>query len=206
MKITKWLGLMPPLMVRLLAAEAQAPAPQGAASIPANMSPAASEVTRLAEAGTSEDVMLAYIQNSAAAFNLSADQILYLGDIGLSSTAITAMLNRDNALRGQPQTYNYEQRAYPATVPPPTAPAPALVPAPSPVPETVAPPPAQAPPPVYVSSPPPDVGYFYDDLSPYGSWVQLEGVGWCWQPRVVVINRSWEPYFDSGPWVWTAAG
>jgi len=206
MKSTKWLGLMAALMVPLLTAEAQTPPPQGAASVPANMSPAASEVTRLAEASTSEDVMLAYIQNSAAAFNLSTDQILYLRDIGLSSAVITAMLNRDNALRGQAQTYNYDQRAYPATVPPPTAPAPAPTPAPSPVPEAVAPSPTQAPPPVYVSSPPPEVGYFYDDLSPYGSWVQLEGVGWCWQPRVVVINRSWQPYCDSGHWIWTDAG
>jgi hypothetical protein len=206
MKRTKWLGLMAVMLVPLLRAQGQEPAPQGAASVPANISPVATEVTRLAESGTSEDVMLAYIQNSAAPFNLSADQILYLKDIGLPSAVITAMLNRDIALRGQPQTYNYEQRAYPPTAAPPAAVAPAPVAAPPPAPEAVTPPPAPAPPPVYVSTPPPDVGYFYDQLSPYGSWVQLEGVGWCWQPRVVVINRSWQPYCDSGHWIWTDAG
>jgi hypothetical protein len=50
------------------------------------------------------------------------------------------------------------------------------------------------------------VNYFYDNLSPYGSWVQLDGVGWCWQPRVVVVNRAWRPYCDSGHWVYTDAG
>jgi hypothetical protein len=59
---------------------------------------------------------------------------------------------------------------------------------------------------VYVSSPPADVSYFYNDLSPYGTWVQLDGVGWCWQPRVVVVNHAWRPYCDAGHWVWTDAG
>jgi hypothetical protein len=170
-----------------------APAPTVAATpgqpaTPA-VSPAAAEVVRLAEAGTSDDVILAYIQNDTAPFDLSADQILYLRDIGVSSGAITAMLSRDNVLRSQP---------VPAGGPPPAPvePPPVAVSAPL-VPET---------PPVYVGSPPPEVGYFYDDLSPYGSWVQLDGVGWCWQPRVVVVNRSWRPYCDSGHWVFSDAG
>ena len=52
--------------------------------------------------------------------------------------------------------------------------------APAPV---AASPPVAAPPPAYVTSAPPDVSYFYNDLSPYGTWVSLEGYGWCWQPR-----------------------
>ncbi len=155
--------------------------------------------------------MLAYVQNSPAQFNLSTDQILYLRDIGIPSSVITAMLTRDSALRTQPQsqpTYTYDQRAYPATVPPPPPVTPVPEPAPSVQPETATapPPPAQAPAPVYVSSPPPEVSYFYDSLSPYGTWIQLEGVGWCWQPRVVVVNRAWQPYCDAGHWIWTDAG
>jgi len=54
--------------------------------------------------------------------------------------------------------------------------------------------------------PPPEVNYFYNDLSPYGTWVYLEGSGWCWQPTVVVINRAWRPYCDSGHWIYSDAG
>jgi hypothetical protein len=64
----------------------------------------------------------------------------------------------------------------------------------------------EAPAPAYVSSPPVEVSYFYDSLSPYGTWVQLDGVGWCWQPRAVVVNHAWQPYCNSGHWVYTDAG
>ena len=203
MNRTKWVGLLGAIVLPLSFGCAQvpvsqpaynvAPPPAGPAPVAAPaLSPAASEVVRLAEAGTSDDVLLAYIQNSQGGFNLAADQILYLRDIGVSSAAITAMLNRDNALRTHATSYT----AYTQTPPP----------APVPVQETVPPPPTQAPPPDYVSSPPPDVGYFYDDLSPYGAWVQLDGVGWCWQPSVVVVNHAWRPYCDGGHWVCTDAG
>ena len=168
--------------------------PAGAPAQPANpvVSPAAAEVVRLAQAGTSEDVVLAYIQNDTAPFNLGADQILYLRDIGVSSTAITAMINRDSVLRSQPMSASAPPPVAQETVPVSSAPVTAPL-----VPEAA---------PVYVSTAPPEVSYFYDDLSPYGTWVQLDGVGWCWQPRVVVINRSWQPYCDSGHWVFTDAG
>ena len=169
----------------------------------------------MAQAGTSDEVLLAYIRNSSSTFDLSADQILYLRDIGLSSAVMTAMLSHDADLRNQPPTYTYDQRLYPPTTPPPseappgpdadTQPAPVSAPSaePGPAPTPVAVP---APAPVYVASPPPDVSYFYNDLSPYGTWVQLDGVGWCWQPRVVVVNHVWRPYCDAGHWVFTDAG
>ena len=155
------------------------------------VSPAAAEVVRLAEAGTSEDIILAYIQNDTAPFDLTADQILYLRDIGVSSASITAMLSRDTVLRNQPPG--------PSSGPPPAPVEPAQT-----VAVTAPLVPEQAP--AYVSSPPPEVSYFYDELSPYGTWVQLDGVGWCWQPRVIVANHGWRPYCDSGHWVFTDAG
>jgi hypothetical protein len=158
----------------------------------------------MAEAGTSDDVLLAYVKNSTSTFDLSADQILYLRDIGVSSPVISAMLSRDTDLKSQAAPYTYDQKLYPATAPAP-APIPAPEAAPAPVTEA-APAPVQAPPPVYVSSPPTDVSYFYGNLSPYGTWVQLDGVGWCWQPRVVIVNHGWRPYCDSGHWVYTDAG
>ena len=167
-----------------------APPDQGQAA-QANLSAGAAEVVRLAQSGVTEDVVLAYVQNSQSTFNLAADDVVYLRDVGLSSAVITAMLNHDNTLRSQQ----------------PQAPPPGTQPPPEPVPsvpvEAPLVPPAE---PSYVANPPADVGYFYDDLSPYGAWVDLEGLGWCWQPRVVVVNRSWRPYCDGGHWVYTDAG
>jgi len=152
----------------------------------APVSPPVAEVVRLAEAGTSEDVIVAYVQNATTPFNLTADNVLYLKDLGVSSQVVTAMLNRDSALRAQAPA--------PIAVPPPV---------PAPPPEPVAP---DVTPPDYASDAPEDVNYFYDNLSPYGSWVELDGVGWCWQPRVIAINREWRPYCDGGHWVDTDAG
>ena len=194
MKTTKWVGLLSIMGCAMAPSVAQPPAPenpgpppppQSAAAVPSDLSPAATEVVKLSESGVGEDVILAYIQNSQAAFNLSANQLLYLRDLGLSSQMITAMLNRDASLKTQPQ---------PAQTPP-------RPPVPEPAPQP------QAPPPDYVSTPPPvEVNYFYNDLSPYGSWVVLEGYGWCWQPRAVVIRHGWRPYCDGGHWIFSDCG
>ena len=199
MKNAKWVGLVVVMALPVLATFAQtpgAPAPgapeQAQAAAAVNLSPGAAEVVRLAGSGVGDDVILAYIQNSQATFNLSADNVLYLKDIGLSPQVTSAMLSHDSTVRSQPQQYA------------PTAPAPA-VPEMSP-PQVTAPPQVVAPPPAYVTSAPADVSYFYNDLSPYGTWVSLEGYGWCWQPRTVVVSPSWRPYCDGGHWVYTDAG
>ena len=220
MKTTKWLRWATALILPLVSAYAQTAGPEpaneaarppNAATAPADLAPNTAEVMRLAEAGTSDDVIIAYIQNSGSAFSLNADQILYLRDLGLSSPVITAMLNRDNTLRSQGQNYSYDQKLYAPSAQP--SPQQQVAPVVTPPATPEAQPPPQTEPasaagaaPVYVSSPPAEVTYFYNDLAPYGTWVQLEGVGWCWQPRVVVINRAWQPYCDSGHWVYTDAG
>src|SRR5437867_7182600 len=68
--------------------DGSAPGP-GVTPAPVAVSPAAAEVVRLAQSGVGDDVVLAYIQNSAGGFDLSAEQILYARDIGLSSQVIT---------------------------------------------------------------------------------------------------------------------
>ncbi len=45
--------------------------------------------------------------------------------------------------------------------------------------------------------------YFYDALSPYGTWVEVEGYGPCWSPDNV--DADWAPYTE-GEWVYTDAG
>src|SRR5258706_1016109 len=64
-----------------------------------DLSPALAEVVKLVQAGVSEDVVMAYITNSAQPFNASSDQIVYLNDLGLSSPVITAMLAHDSSAR-----------------------------------------------------------------------------------------------------------
>jgi hypothetical protein len=165
-----------------------------------NLSAAAGQVLKLAASGVGEDTMLAYVQNAATPFNLSADDVTYLHDQGLSSPVLNAMMNRDKALAQQPAPYNYNQQLYGGTGAPPAPVAPPVpVPAAAPVPVASAPP-------TYVSDAPADVTYFYSDLTPYGSWVNLEGYGWCWQPTTVTLNPGWQPYCDGGHWVYTDDG
>lgn len=47
-------------------------------------------------------------------------------------------------------------------------------------------------------SPQSDVGFFYDELAPYGDWVLTQDNGWAWSPRNV--HPYWRPYND-GRWV-----
>lgn len=48
-----------------------------------------------------------------------------------------------------------------------------------------------------------DVGFFYDELSPYGEWVQHPRWGWVWFPRQV--PPGWRPYW-LGHWALTEFG
>ncbi len=170
--------------------------------VPANLSPGAAEVAKLATSGVGDEVVLAYIKNFEAPFNLSADDVLYLKDIGLSPEVTSAMLSHDSALRDQAQQYApAATNPAPPAAPTPVAPTPAVQPASAPAPTVAA-----APTPVYVSSPPPEVTYFYNDLAPYGTWVQLDGYGWCWQPTAVVITPGWRPYCHGGHWVYSDLG
>src|SRR5258708_37878101 len=186
--------------------DAQPPAAPGAGSN--HLSANAGEVQRVAESGVGEPVVLAYVENNQAPFDLSAEDIIYLKDLGISAPIIAAMVRRDTVLRQQgvqspaaPADTNrfvYDQKLYappnyaPITPAAPAAPAPAVPDQPAPAP---APPPEAAtapllPPPAYVSSPPPQASYFYDSLNPYVTWIELEAVGWSWQPRGLSAARS----------------
>ena len=48
-----------------------------------------------------------------------------------------------------------------------------------------------------------DLGFFYDNLAPYGNWVQRPSYGWVWTPTAV--STSWRPY-ENGHWAWTDEG
>jgi hypothetical protein len=173
-------------------ADADTNAPAIIERIPPNTRPDAvattsgiAEVAKLAQAGVNEQVMLAFVDKYNGRFEVGADQIVYLNDLGVSSTIITAMLKHDDA----------KGPAVAAQAPPPEA-APAAVPPPNPPTTSVAPSPAAS----------TEVSYFYDSLSPYGSWIYIAGYGWCWQPTVAVSVSTWRPYCDNGSWYWSDGG
>src|SRR5215475_9793067 len=71
--------------------------------VPANLkpSPATAEIIKLANAGVEESVMLSFITNSLGTFNLRAEEIIYLNDIGIASGVVTAMIQRDHLLQAE---------------------------------------------------------------------------------------------------------
>lgn len=168
---------------------------------PANvrLSAPAMEIVKLANSGVEEGVMLSYVTNSTSTFNLGANEIIYLNDIGVPGTVVSAMIQHDQALN-----LAAANAAAAAAQPAPTAPAPGYPP-----PAEVAPQPEESAA-VYPPLTPPasEVTYqdFYSGLSPYGTWIDIAGYGRCWQPTVVVANPYWQPYFDCGSWAYTDCG
>ncbi len=63
-----------------------------------SMSPWFYEIERLAKAGVDEGVVQAYINNTAGTFNLTADQVIYLKNLGLSPQVINTMIDHDQEL------------------------------------------------------------------------------------------------------------
>ncbi|MBE0541592.1 MAG: hypothetical protein IH623_09415 [Verrucomicrobia bacterium] len=176
------------------------PAPSTGTALPPHIHPTSplADVVKMAQSGVDDGVMLAFITNATGTFSLGSEEIIYLNDIGVSNEVITAMMERDQVNKQfWANTAQAQAAAASVTVEAPAEPVEAAAP------EYVNPP-QTAP-----AEPQPEItsnDYFYDTLSPYGSWVNVEGYGLCWQPTVVVANRHWQPYSDRGRWVYTDAG
>lgn len=188
--------------------------------LPPSVKPAGplSEVIKLADSGVDEAVMMAFVTNSTSPFNLGVEEIVYLNDIGVAGSVVTAMMQRDQALKESPANAApgpagpgfgapTSQFASEPGTPGQYAPQPPE----SPAPQEMAPEPG--PPADYANenyAPPPaaDAGYstFYGSLAPYGTWVDVAGYGPCWQPTVVIVNPAWRPYCNGGRWVYTEWG
>ena len=168
----------------------------------------AAELIKLASSGQEEAVLLAFVTNFPDLFNLTAEEIIYLKDLGLSSNVVTAILQHDQALKEAATAPAPNPMPGEAQYAPPTpSPLPVM---PQPVP--VAPPPVPAdadypPPDSYAPAPAAAIeDTFYDALAPYGTWMNVEGYGLCWRPSVVVVNPGWQPYFDGGSWLYSDCG
>lgn len=178
------------------------------------LSPNTTEVVKLARSGVDEAVMLAFVTNSTGTFNLGSDQIVYLNDLGVASEVLTLMIEHDRLLRegagGLPPIAPAAMTA--ATQPVYTdsaAVATAAAPQPLEQPQTTW---AESPPAAAateaVPEPPANVtyNYFYNSLSPYGTWMDVEGYGYCWQPSAAVSYAGWRPYVHGGRWIYSTYG
>lgn len=197
------------------AAVKPAPAPDAEKlKLPDTIKPSAalSEVIKLAQAGVDESVMLTYVTNSQNLFKLGADEIIYLKDIGVPDNVVTAMLERDHALQqALNETAQAQAQAAAAQSQAAAAQAQQAAAAQTPAAEAAAPSyvnPPSAQPAESVSQPNVtyNYNYFYNALSPYGSWIEVDGYGWCWRPTVVVIEHDWRPYCHRGRWLYTDLG
>ncbi|MDE3100511.1 MAG: hypothetical protein KGJ88_13665 [Verrucomicrobiota bacterium] len=98
-------------------------APSTASALVPDLSYGATQVLQLSQAKMGDNVIVSYIENSAVAYNLQADQIVYLKQQGVSDTVINAMLNYHGPGTQAPQvaTAPTASTSPTATVPPTVA-------------------------------------------------------------------------------------
>jgi hypothetical protein len=182
----------------------------GVPTLPSDLSAGLAEIIKMAQAHIPEDTILAYIQNSGQIYGPSADEILYLTDLGVSDQVVKALLQKPEAVVAD----NPAPAAPPAAIPTPaTLPAPAMPPVPAALSAPAMPPATESmidvPPAAPLETPPPlqnpQDSYFYNSLAPYGDWVQTPD-GWGWQPMVAAVDPGWTPYCDRGQWMLTDDG
>lgn len=142
--------------------------------------PGVQDVVKLTQAGIADDVILSQIRNNQATYSLTADQIIALKNQGVSQPVIKALIGGGGAA--------------PVTTP---VPMPVLTPAPAPAPVVETP---------VAGAPAVSLESFQAQLAPSGSWLQVPGLGLCWQPTITVSDPNWRPYFDHGHWIYTDAG
>ena len=179
---------------------------------PRTVSPGVASIVELAQSGVGNEVIAAYVGTSSNRYALTSDDIVYLNDLGVSSEVITAMLQRKlneaDAVAAVPATPS------PSTAPAQLPPAQTAVAAGQPLGtppagyyqvDNPAPPTEQVAPQIVVSpvvvNRPVSENYFYSYLAPYGSWMEVPGTGWCWQPSTVVVDPGWQPYCQRGRWL-----
>jgi hypothetical protein len=160
---------------------------------PSNLPAGVQDVVKLTKAGMSEDVILAQVKNAGATYNLTADQLIYLSDQGVSQNVIKSLMAAPGSPAVTTPPTTLPSPTTPPTTPPPTPGIYAPTPVTTPLPQTPAP--------ALVS-----FDYFRGQLNPYGAWVQVPGYGWCWRPSVAAADPFWRPYDNQGHWVYTDGG
>ena len=148
------------------------------------------DLVKLAKSGASEEIMIAYVDSSDVDYRLTADEITYLQDIGVTSRVISEIINHRQPQQNQPLPSQE-----PSEIPRAKLISPAEIPT-----ETTENVQEEAPPPDNT-----DTSFFYDSLDPYGHWIYADDC-WYWQPWAAEIDYRWRPYCDNGSWVYTDCG
>jgi len=176
---------------------------------PTGLSPDLQEVVTLSRQHMGDDVITNYIKSTGKSYKLSADDVIYLSNQGVSQGVISALLQTASS-GGSPADQNPPLASLPAPPPAPVQTPSAIVTAAPPPPgPTPLPVPAVAPVPTPEAAPASEINfsYFQDQLAPYGTWVQVAPYGWCWRPDAALnANPDWRPYYDMGQWVYTENG
>jgi hypothetical protein len=171
---------------------------------PPPLPPGVDEVVQLAQTQIGDEVLLAYIDNSPARFELDIEQILYLHDLGLSAQVIAAMVRHNQDLADPDSLIDEETPSVAAALASVEA-TPDIPPA-----QAMEPNGLEAPTAAAVSTEPAvqqvTHNHFYTALSPYGTWVEVPEYGWSWRPTVSVIDPHWRPYVHGGRWIHTDYG
>jgi hypothetical protein len=209
---------------------AQTPATTAPATNASALSPDLQEVITLSKEQMGDEVITNYVLSTGKVYQLTADQIIYLKNQGVSSPVLNVLIqtassannaaaanapviteNPPPAMPSSPPTVAqpstlapvpYSATAAPNIVTPPLVPT-TPAPPPEPGPETASAPDAAP----DASQPQVNLTYFQTQLAPFGTWVQVPGYGLCWQPtQAIAANPDWRPYYDMGQWMQTDNG
>ncbi len=141
----------------------------------------ADDLIRMARSGVDEEVLTAYIDAAPGSFELSADDIITLKDLGVPSQVINEALRHGRA--SEPDSVSAAETADRVEAGSDDSDAALLTAA------AVVPPPGGL-----------NISFFYEALYPYGNWLDVDGE-WCWRPNAMAISPDWAPYCRHGHWV-----
>jgi|GEM_PF-2398111 len=156
-------------------------------------SPTLRELIKLIQADVDEAILKSYIRHAPGPFHLQVEHIIYLRDLGVSAELIDAILEHDSKLGFSGFGSAAHVSSSMTNVAEPSEPAVSTITNVIVITNVV-------------EQPVITHQYFYEVLSPYGTWVFIDHWGWCWRPTIVVIHRDWRPYCHGGWWVYTSFG
>lgn len=136
-----------------------------------------SDLIKVLRKNVSYTVLQAYIQHSGFNYNLTADEVVLLNDLGMPATLLDNLLERSAQAATSVSTDDRtDDTLLASTI--------ALAPAPQDA----------------------NHSFFYGALAPFGTWSQDAQYGWVWQPTAENYDSAWAPYATQGSWVWTNTG
>ena len=147
-------------------------------------SPGGDDLIKMARSGVDEEVLATYIDAAPDLFDLSADEIITLKDLGVPSKVINEALRHGHANETDSTAIAEAKETITAASNDTGEVNQAIVTS-----GAVAPEPSDQ-----------NISFFYKSLYPYGNWLNIDGK-WCWQPNAAVISPDWTPYCRHGHWV-----